>query len=61
MENVCADCGHEQASLFGGCEECQSPRVVMISVVEELFGPDWHNSFPRNKFPKAWEQPGWNA
>lgn len=41
---VCADCGHEQET-WDNCAKCQSIRVVLISVVEEVFGPDWKKTF----------------
>lgn len=43
-EWVCADCGREydEGNL---CRYCGSVRVVLKSVVEELFGPDWRKAF----------------
>jgi protein-arginine kinase activator protein McsA len=41
-EYVCAECGTERDDMKP-CEkqDCKSVRVVLISVVEGLFGKDW--------------------
>ena len=51
-ECVCADCGHEQALVpgpgaggMGPCERCRSARVVLVTVIRELFGDDWRDAF----------------
>lgn len=43
---ACADCGHEQDSM-DPCERCGSVRVVLVRLLEELFGPDWRAAFPK--------------
>lgn len=45
-EYVCADCGTERKDM-NSCEVCKSVRVVLISVVEDLFGPDWKKAFEK--------------
>jgi len=42
---VCCDCGCEQDSMDTPCDGCGGPRVVVISLIEELVGPDWRESF----------------
>ena len=51
-ECVCADCGHEQSMVpgfgaggMGPCERCQSARVVLVTVVRDLFGENWRDAF----------------
>jgi DNA-directed RNA polymerase subunit RPC12/RpoP len=44
-EYVCADCGFETYESNGPCDHCGSVRVVLQSVAEELFGPDWRKAF----------------
>lgn len=44
-EFVCAECGHEQDSMDRRCDHCKSRQVVLISVVAQLFGADWRQSF----------------
>lgn len=44
---ACSDCGHEQDSLDRRCDRCDGPRVVLISVLEDLFGPRWREGFVR--------------
>jgi hypothetical protein len=41
---VCADCGHEQSTM-DPCEKCRSVRVVLVSVVVNLFGENWRDNF----------------
>ena len=56
---ICADCGHEQDSMDRRCDDCESVRVVVKGLVETV-GVDWRSTcFPRDKYPRAWEQPGW--
>jgi hypothetical protein len=43
-ECVCAECGHEQARM-DPCNHCRSVRVVLISVVRNLIGPNWRSAF----------------
>ena len=57
-ECVCADCGHEQsmepgfgAGGMGPCERCQSARVVLVTVVRDLFGVNWRDSFKDKESP----------
>lgn len=40
MKYACAECGSKQCSM-DRCQNCGSFRVVLISVLEELFGVDW--------------------
>jgi len=44
---VCAVCGWEQDSDVRCCgrSTCGSPRVVAISFVEKIFGPNWRRNF----------------
>ena len=49
MDNVCAECGHETDQENGPCVKCKSLRIVSISVVEQIFGPDWKSSFEKPK------------
>lgn len=41
---VCADCGHEQITT-GRCGKCRSVRVVLESVIRDLFGENWREVF----------------
>lgn len=41
---VCADCGNEQINAHK-CNVCGRPRVILIRVVERIFGPDWRKCF----------------
>lgn len=41
---VCAECGHEQSTM-DPCEHCRSVRVVLISVIRNLFGDNWRENF----------------
>jgi len=41
---ACADCGHEQGPN-NSCEKCGGIRVVLISVIRDLLGPDWKEAF----------------
>lgn len=41
---VCAECGHEQPTM-DPCAKCRSVRVVLISVIRNLFGADWRKNF----------------
>jgi DNA-directed RNA polymerase subunit RPC12/RpoP len=41
---VCADCGREYKEGHL-CRYCGSVRVVLKSVVADLFGPDWRKAF----------------
>lgn len=43
-ECVCAECGHEQPSM-DPCAKCHSVRVVLVSVIRDLFGEDWRRNF----------------
>lgn len=43
---VCAECGHEEnLSMSTPCVSCGSVRVVLRSVIEATFGPDWREAF----------------
>lgn len=42
--SVCAECGHEQPTM-DPCAKCRSVRVVLISVIRNLFGADWRKNF----------------
>lgn len=51
-ECVCADCGYEQPIVpgpgsggMGPCERCRSVRVVLVTVIRELFGENWRDAF----------------
>lgn len=41
---ACAECGHEQPTM-DRCEICHSFKVVLVSVIEQWFGPDWRAVF----------------
>ena len=41
---VCADCGHEQSTM-DPCESCRSVKVVLITVIINLFGESWRDAF----------------
>lgn len=41
---VCAVCGHEQATM-DPCAKCRSVRVVLVSVVRDVFGDNWRDNF----------------
>ena len=57
---ICADCGHEQDSMTN-CEDCGSVRVVLFDCLLPHLESNWRSiCFPKDKFPKAWEQPGWD-
>jgi len=43
-ECVCAECGHEQPTM-DPCARCRSVRVVLISVIKNLFGDNWRENF----------------
>lgn len=44
MTSVCCECGHEQPDM-DPCSKCRSVRVVLVSVVRDLFGEDWRRNF----------------
>jgi hypothetical protein len=49
---VCAQCGCEtNVSMTALCQECGSCRVVLQSVVEDLFGANWRDFFRKGKIP----------
>lgn len=50
---VCCDCGCEQESMDTPCDGCGGPRVVVISLIEELIGPDWRENFEGGPVPGA--------
>ena len=41
---VCADCGHEQSTM-DPCAKCRSVRVVLVTVIVNLFGENWRDAF----------------
>lgn len=41
---VCSECGHEQPTM-DRCAKCRSVRVVLQSVVRDLFGENWRDTF----------------
>ena len=41
---VCSECGHEQPTM-DRCAKCRSVRVVLQSVVRDLFGENWRDAF----------------
>jgi len=41
---ACAACGHEQSSM-SRCTKCGSVRVVLTTVLRDLFGEGWRNAF----------------
>lgn len=41
---ACATCSHEQATM-DPCGSCGSVRVVLVSVLRDLFGADWRATF----------------
>lgn len=43
--HVCADCGLETHLQNGPCARCRGYRIVLISMVEKLFGADWRSAF----------------
>ena len=45
---VCADCGLDQNESTP-CDKCKSVRVVLIEVVETLFGANWQDAFKEKK------------
>lgn len=49
---ACADCGHEQPTM-DPCACCRSVRVVLVSVIRNLFGANWRDAFA----PDAKENP----
>ena len=49
LKYVCADCGHETDQENGPCAKCHGYRIVLISVAEQLFGPDWRSAFDSPK------------
>ena len=60
MDYICADCGMEAPDM-SPCKHCGSYRTVLKSFVEDVTGPDWRKTcFPKEIYPKAWEQEGWN-
>jgi predicted nucleic acid-binding Zn ribbon protein len=44
---VCSKCGHEQDSMDRPCDACGSVRVVLVSVIAELFGSAWRSTFAK--------------
>ena len=50
MKYVCAECGHLQDPPDRGGDECHSPRVLLISFIEQTVGANWRDSFPREGF-----------
>lgn len=50
---VCADCGHEPDSMDTTCPSCGSVRVVLRSVIENIVGPNWRETFePRKPYTR---------
>ena len=49
-ECVCADCGYEQSTM-DPCEKCQSVRVVLLTVIINLFGENWRDAFKDDEVP----------
>lgn len=48
---ICCDCGHEQDSMDRVCDDCNSIRVIVISLLELHSGSDWKNiCFPMEYF-----------
>lgn len=45
---VCADCGHEQSTM-DPCAKCRSVRVVLVTVIIDLFGENWRDAFKADK------------
>ena len=41
---VCIDCGNDQETS-DKCTNCSSFRVVLLSVVIQIFGPEWGKDF----------------
>jgi predicted ATP-dependent serine protease len=41
---ACAECGHEQSTM-DRCAKCRSVRVVLQSVIRDLFGEHWRDAF----------------
>jgi DNA-directed RNA polymerase subunit RPC12/RpoP len=59
-EYICSVCGHEQDSMDRKCDECGTFRVVLKHIIVDTVGPEWRvTCFPQDKYPRAWEQPGW--
>lgn len=65
-EYICYDCGNEQSTSVDPrvghvrCLACESMRVGLTTIVVQSVGENWREEcFPKETFPKAWEQPGW--
>lgn len=57
MDYVCADCGTEKATMQGTCDNCGSVRIVLISMVEQIAGPDWRDNFEPTPDPVTPDHP----
>lgn len=42
-EYACGACGHAQDSMDRVCDSCGAHRVVLISVLESIAGPNWRD------------------
>ena len=54
---VCADCGTEKDTMKGTCDKCGSVRIVLISVIEGIAGPNWRDNFEPNPDPVTPDHP----
>ena len=54
---ACADCGTETDTMKGTCRKCGSVRLVLISVIEEVAGPNWRDKLEQNPNPLTPDHP----
>jgi hypothetical protein len=54
---VCADCGTEKDTMQGTCDSCGSVRIVLLSMIEQIAGPNWRDSFEPNPDPVTPDHP----
>ena len=54
---ACADCGTEKVMNDGPCDNCKSVRIVLVSMIEQLMGPDWREKFEPTDDPVTIDHP----
>ena len=54
---TCLDCATDKSTMKGTCDNCGSVRISLISVVEEVAGPDWRDNFEPNPDPITPDHP----
>ena len=45
---VCSECGEYAKSMTELCSNCKSFKIVLVSVLEDCFGPNWKEMIEEN-------------